>query len=155
MCFQPPILLGAPCCAWGPKRGRRKILSGPCCESLAGLANSASPGCNGLNQTQISLEILCTTTSFTSEAKPHEPPPPLRPTPQGMTEHRSRLPLHTKPRVSDTPRCISQPGATPAVPCCFLPPFLPPSACPPLYSTQDRTGVSSRAGHARQEDPLH
>lgn len=119
MCFQPPILLGAPWCAWGPKRGRRKILSGPCCESLAGLANSASPGCNGLNQTQLSLEILCTTTSFTSEAKPHEPPPPLLPTPQGTAEHRSRLPLHTKPRVSDTPRCILQAGATSAVPGCF------------------------------------
>lgn len=89
MCFQSPILLGAPCCAWGPKQGRRKILSGPCCESLAGLANSASPGCNGINQTQLaSLEILCTTT-FTSEAKPHGPPPPLLPTPQGTAEHRS------------------------------------------------------------------
>lgn len=104
MCFQPPILLGAPCCAWTPKQGRRKILSGPCCESLAGLANSASPGCNGIKQAQLaSLEILCTTTSFTSEAKPHGPPPPLLPTPQGMAEHRSSLSLHTKPRVSDTP----------------------------------------------------
>lgn len=90
MCFQPPILLGGPCCAWGPKQGRREILSGPCCESLAGLANSASPGCNGINQTQLaSLEILCTTTSFTSEVKPHGPPPPLLPTPQGTAEHRS------------------------------------------------------------------
>lgn len=104
MCFQPPILLGTPCCAWSPKQGRRKILSGPCCESLAGLASSASPACNGLNQTQLtSSEILCTTTSFTSEAKPHKPPPPLLPTPQGMAEHGSSLPLHTKPRVSDTP----------------------------------------------------
>lgn len=104
MCFHPPILLGAPCCAWGPKQGRRKILSGPCRESLAGLANSASPGCNGLNQTQLaSLEILCTTTSFTSEAKPHKLPPPMLPTPQGTAEHGSSLPLHTKPRVSDTP----------------------------------------------------
>lgn len=75
ICFQPPTLLGTHRYAWGPKRGRRKILSGPCCESFTGLANSASPGCKGLNQIQLtSLEILCTTTSFTSEAKPHEPP---------------------------------------------------------------------------------
>lgn len=100
-CFQPQILLGAPCCAWGPKQGRRKILSGPCCENLAGLANSASSGCNGLNQTQVAaLEIFCTT-SFTSEAKQHEPP--LLPTLQGRAEHRSSLSLHNKPRVSDTP----------------------------------------------------
>lgn len=75
ICCQPPTLLGARRCAWGPKRGRKKILSGPRCESFVGLANLASPGCKGLNQTQLaSSEILCTTTSFTSEVKPHELP---------------------------------------------------------------------------------
>lgn len=109
MCFQPQILLEAPCCAWGPKQGRKKILSGPCCENLAGLANSASPGCNGLNQTQLAaLEIFCTTTSFTSEAKPHEPPPPLLPTPQRRAEHNQVFHCILSQESSDTPTSLNR-----------------------------------------------
>lgn len=153
MCFQPPILLGAPCCAWGPKRGRRKILSGPCYESLAGLANSASPGCNGLNQTQLSLEILCTTTSFTSEAKPHEPPPPLLPTPQGTAEHRSRLPLHTKPRVSDTPNVSHNRVLLLLSQAAFSLPSSPLQPVP--LCSQHRTGKGPAAELVRSDKKIH
>lgn len=88
---------------------------------------------------------------FWSKATWTSPSPAPNTTRNGWAQ--INLPLHTKPRVSDTSTSHSWVLLLLLLQAAF---GLPSSPLQPvLLCTQDRAGASSRAGYVRQEDPIH